>query len=312
MGQRTKTRGELVNGILLLDKPAGRSSNQALQAAKRLLNARKAGHTGSLDPLGTGLLPLCFGQATKVSSYLLGADKRYVVDIQLGITTTTGDSDGEVLEHRPINCDEADVSAVIKQFIGPQDQMPPMYSALKLNGVPLYKLARKGIVVERKTRSVIAHNIMVLDHKTDKLTLDVHCSSGYYIRSLTEDIGSALGCGAHVAALQRTQAGALTLDGAVTLDELEAMQSPQERHKLLYPSDTAVCELPKVDLSENAAFYLLRGQAVRVNGLPEAGMIRMYDNQQQFLGLGEVNEAGSVSPKKLMVDLPAQQSPAHN
>lgn len=304
MGRRSRSRGAIVNGILLLDKPTGATSNHALQAAKRLLGARKAGHTGSLDPLATGLLPLCFGQATKVSSYLLGADKRYQVSIKLGLTTTTGDADGTVLETRPITFSNDKLPQVIQQFIGPQQQMPPMYSALKVNGTPLYKLARQGITIARKRRSVIAHDIKLLEQESDKLLLEVHCSSGYYIRSLTEDIGTALGCGAHVLALKRTQAGDLSLDDAVTLAQLEGLESCAQRQQLLRRSDTAVAALPKVHLTQNALFYLLQGQAVRTCGLPEQGEVRLYGPDEGFLGLGEVKDSSYVAPKKLLLDSP--------
>ncbi|MFT5258878.1 MAG: tRNA pseudouridine55 synthase [Saprospiraceae bacterium] len=309
MGRRSKTRGTIVNGILLLDKPTGRTSNHALQAVKRLLDARKAGHTGSLDPLATGLLPLCFGQATKVSSYLLGADKRYLVTIKLGVTTTTGDADGEVLDVKPLGFDETQLHDAIEQYIGPQEQMPPMYSALKVNGTPLYKLARQGITIERKRRSVIAHDIQLLSLEGEELLLDVHCSSGYYIRSLTEDIGAALNCGGHVQALRRTHAGDLSLSNAISLEQLEAMESPEQRQQLLWPSDAAVKALPTVHLSEDAMFYLLRGQAVRAPQLPSQGEVRIYGPEEVFLGLGEVKDLSYVAPKKLMVDMPDEQVP---
>ncbi len=302
MGRR-KARGNIVNGILLLDKPAGKTSNQALQTVKRLLDARKAGHTGALDPLATGLLPLCFGQATKVSGYLLGADKRYEVTITLGATTTTGDADGEVLDTKAVDVSDQQLHGAIDQFIGPQEQMPPMYSALKHNGQPLYKYARKGIDIERKRRPVIAHTIKLLDRNEQQLQLEVHCSSGYYIRSLTEDIGSALGCGAHVSALRRTQVGDLYLNQTITIDELEAMPFATDRQQVLRPSDSAVASLPKVDLSEEATFYLLRGQAVRASDAPINSSVRMYGVDGLFLGLGEMVGLGMVAPKKLMVDM---------
>lgn len=305
MGRRN-ARGKIVNGILLLDKPAGRTSNQALQTVKHLLNARKAGHIGTLDPLATGLLPLCFGQATKVAGYLLGADKRYEVTMALGATTITGDADGEVLDEKEVNVTDQQIEQAITEFIGPQQQMPPMYSALKHNGQPLYKYARKGIEVECKRRSVIAHDIKLLD-KAPELKLDVHCSSGYYIRSLIADIGAVLGCGAHVTVLRRTQAGDLHLDDAITFERLEAMASPKDRQQHLWPSDAAVTNLPKVSLTEEATFYLLRGQSVSVIEVPKCGMVRMYGVDDQFLGLGKITELGTVAPKKLMVDMPEGQ-----
>ncbi len=304
MGRRRKARGLIINGILLLDKPAGCTSNQALQAAKRLLNAQKAGHTGSLDPLATGLLPLCFGQATKVSSYLLGADKCYEVDIKLGETTTSGDSDGDLLERLPVDVEAQTLQQVLQSFVGTYAQTPPMYSALKHNGVPLYKLARQGIEVPRAARQVTTYRVDLLVFLGDRLRLAVHCSSGYYIRSLTEDIGAALGCGAHVTDLRRTQVGKLELSQAISLAQLEALDAEQQQAHL-YPSDFAVLMLPKVVISENAVFYLLRGQAVRSNDAKEQGEVRIYDEDDVFLGLGEIRERGYVAPKRLMVDLPS-------
>ncbi len=287
--------------MLLLDKPAGISSNRALQQTKCLLNARKAGHTGSLDPIATGLLPLCFGHATKVSGLFLDSDKSYDVDIVLGISTDSGDCEGNVIRNSEVHVTEPELRKVLDHFLGPIEQVPPMYSALKLNGQPLYKLARQGIEVERKPRRVTVYGLTLHNFEANVLSLSVSCSKGFYIRSLAMDIGSALGCGAHVQALRRTRVSDFKIEQAVTIDQLEYLQSIEDRQKLLIPTDYALGHLPKINLPDNIAEYFCQGQSVRVLDLPKVGMARLYAKNNKFLGLGEVTSEGKVAPKRLFV-----------
>ncbi|MEA3291759.1 MAG: tRNA pseudouridine(55) synthase TruB [Pseudomonadota bacterium] len=301
MGRRGRSRrGMPVNGVLLLDKPAGITSNGALQEAKQMLFAQKAGHTGSLDPIATGLLPLCFGEATKISSLFLGADKRYWVRIKLGETTRTGDCEGEVIERRPVAVTAQEAETALEKFRGDFEQVPPMYSALKKNGQPLYKLARQGIEVEREPRPVSVYSLELLSLEGDMLELDLACSRGFYVRSLAVDLGETLGCGGHVVALRRTAVGGLKVGNAITLDELQASPSPKEREQFLLTVDRALEHLPRIDLSDNVAFYFCRGQSVRAADLPAKGWVRVYSEGAGFLGLGEITDDHRVAPKKLM------------
>ena len=268
-----------VSGIILLDKPLGFTSNAALQKVRWLLNAEKAGHTGSLDPLATGVLPLCFGEATKFSQYLLDADKAYETVAQLGVTTTTADAEGEVIERKPVNISQAQLEAVLPQFRGDLQQIPPMYSALKRDGQPLYKLARAGEVVEREPRSVTIARLDLLSLEADRARLAVSCSKGTYIRTLVEDIGRELGCGAHVAELRRTQAGPFDLSQTVTLEVLEQAHAEGGSEALdtfLLPVDSGLEHWPLVQLSEHSAFYWLHGQPVRAPQAPQFGMMRVH------------------------------------
>jgi tRNA pseudouridine55 synthase len=303
MGKRRKS-GRDVHGILLLDKPLGMTSNDALQRVKRLYGANKAGHTGSLDPLADGLLPLCFGNATKVSAFLLDADKRYWVRIRLGVTTTTQDAEGAVVETRPVEgIDEARLREVLPQFLGDILQTPPMYSALKHKGERLYKLAREGIEVERQPREVTLYDIQVLCWELPEFELMVHCSKGTYVRTLAADIGDLLGCGAHVTALRRTGVGPYGDDDMVemaTLEEIAEEQGPEALDALLLPVDTALGNWPEVRLSPDTAFYLKQGQAVLAPNLPVDGWVRLYDLDQRFLGIGEILDDGRVAPRRLM------------
>jgi tRNA pseudouridine55 synthase len=303
MGKRRKS-GRDVHGILLLDKPLGMTSNDALQRVKRLYGANKAGHTGSLDPLADGLLPLCFGNATKVSAFLLDADKRYWVRIRLGVTTTTQDAEGAVVETRPVEgIDEARLREVLPQFLGDILQTPPMYSALKHKGERLYKLAREGIEVERQPREVTLYDIQVLCWELPEFELMVHCSKGTYVRTLAADIGDLLGCGAHVTALRRTGVGPYGDDDMVemaTLEEIVEEQGPEALDALLLPVDTALGNWPEVRLSPDTAFYLKQGQAVLAPNLPVDGWVRLYDLDQRFLGIGEILDDGRVAPRRLM------------
>jgi tRNA pseudouridine55 synthase len=292
-----------VSGIILLDKPRGFTSNGALQKVRWLLNAEKAGHTGSLDPLATGVLPLCFGEATKFSQYLLEADKGYEALMQLGTTTTTADAEGEVLERREVTVGAEDVLAALPAFRGPISQIPPMYSALKRDGQPLYKLARAGEVVEREPRSVTIARLELLSFEGTQARIAVDCSKGTYIRTLAEDLGAALGCGAHVIELRRTQAGPFNLAQTVTLEELEQVHAEggnEAVDRFLMPSDSGLEHWPLLSFSEHSAYYWLQGQPVRAPEGPKFGMVRVQDHNGRFIGIGEVSEDGRIAPRRLI------------
>jgi tRNA pseudouridine55 synthase len=286
-----------IDGVLLLNKPTGWTSNAALQKAKRLFNAAKAGHTGTLDPFASGLLPICFGQATKFSSYALHGDKTYRAVLKLGVTTTTGDIEGEVLETRPVAVSLDTVKQLLPQFTGTIQQIPPMYSALKHQGKPLYAYARAGIKIERKPREVTIFSLVAEKLEGDLLTINVRCSGGTYIRTLAEDIGEALGCGAHLIALQRSTSSALSLAQAVNLDALEAMNEQQRLSALLAP-DILVAHLPRLDVDADTAQQLVHGkQPDKPAGCMDEGMVRVYA-PQGFLGLVSVGE--KLVPSRLM------------
>jgi len=292
-----------VNGILLLDKPSGMTSNAALQTVKRLYRARKAGHTGSLDPLATGLLPLCFGEATKVSGFLLDADKRYRVVCKLGERTTTGDAEGEVLETRPVEgVTGAQLRKVLEGFVGEIEQIPPMYSAVKHKGERLYKLARQGVEVEREARKVDIHSLELRDFSQPLFEIDVHCSKGTYVRTLVEDIGELLGCGAHVTALRRLAVGPFDDSQMIDMEMLEATaaESMAALDRLLLPMESGLAQWPGVRLSGDAAFYLRQGQPVLVPQAPTEGWVRLYEGETRFLGMGEILDDGRVAPRRLM------------
>ncbi|MDO9139686.1 MAG: tRNA pseudouridine(55) synthase TruB [Methylobacter sp.] len=289
-----------IHGIVLLDKRLGVSSNKALQEVRRLFNANKAGHTGSLDPLATGLLPLCFGEATKVSALMLDDNKRYQVVVQLGVMTDTGDAEGTVIETKPVpELSIDDILVCLKKFTGEIDQVPPMYSALKLNGKKLYELAREGITVERKARHITIFDLKLLDFAKDQLTLDVFCSKGTYIRSLAEDIGHDLGCGGTVKELRRLEAGQFNINDARTIEQLTAMDQ-QSLQACLINVDKPLEHLPSVHLSDEQAVSINYGQSVELSSLPNAiiGTVRMY-RAEMFLGLGEMALDGKLAPKKL-------------
>ncbi len=288
---------ELINGVLLLNKPVGITSNAALQKAKWLLNARKAGHTGTLDPFADGLLPLCFGEATKFSAYLLEADKRYRAVLQLGVTTTTGDPEGEVLSSREVDVGRDDVLAVLPRFIGEIEQIPPMHSALKHQGRPLYEYARAGIEIERAPRKVTIRALEMIESAPPRIVIDVQCSAGTYIRTLAQDIGAALGCGAHLTALTRTAAGGFSLQQAHTPAALEALD-PSQRTALLLPADCLVAHLPALQLDPADATALCQGRSVPYSGDP-AGLMRLYTRAHHFLGLAR-GEAGELIPRRLI------------
>ncbi len=286
--------------MLLLDKPIGLSSNQALQQVKRLYQAAKAGHTGSLDPLASGLLPLCFGEATKFSHFLLNADKSYRALIKLGSTTATGDAEGEVLSVATVNVTPKALNSVLEQFTGVIQQVPPMYSALKHQGKALYEYARAGVAIGRAARTVTVHQITLERFEQDEVEITVSCSKGTYIRTLAEDIGHALGCGAHLAGLRRLKAAHFSLQSAFKIEQLEAMTAEQRDQSLL-PIDALIENLPQVQLDKDSVFYLLQGQAVWKSGLNIKGFFRLYSESGNFLGLGEQTSDGKIAPKRLLV-----------
>lgn len=293
-----------VNGILLLDKPVGMTSNGALQRVKRLLNAKKAGHTGSLDPLATGMLPICFGEATKFSQFLLESDKSYYVVAKLGEQTTTGDAEGAVIATLPIiDVTASRIENLLKNFLGDIIQVPPMYSAIKHQGKPLYELARRGIEVERKSRQITIHSITLDYLAEDKFAFQVHCSKGTYVRTLVEDVGRALGCGAHVIELRRTAVTPYQSFPMYSLADLEAIA---EKHEFLGLSncllsvETSVETFPAVQLTNSAAFYLRMGQPVRANFPINSSLVRLLSEDAKFLGMGEVMSDGRVRPYRLL------------
>jgi tRNA pseudouridine55 synthase len=296
MGQ---PRGDRVNGVLLLDKPVGITSNRALQTARRLLNARKAGHTGTLDPMASGLLPVMLGEATKFSADLLDADKSYRATVRLGVTTTTGDAEGEVVERREADIEAGAVEQALARFTGEIEQVPPMHSALKRQGRPLYELAREGIEVERAARAVRIHGLRLIDHAGDALVLDVECSKGTYVRVLAEDIGKALGCGAHLAALRRTRVGPLAVDDSVELAALEGM-GLDARRNCLRPVDELLGTLPSVALDAELTERFRQGQRLAMEAQPRGGRVRVYGADNTLLGTATVNEWGVVGPERLI------------
>ena len=303
-GGRQKLVRRPVHGVLLLDKPLGLSSNDALQKAKRLFRAEKAGHTGTLDPLATGLLPLCFGAATKFSQVSLDADKRYTATLQLGTTTTTGDAEGAVVETRAVDVDEARLAAACAGLVGSISQLPPMYSALKHEGRALYDYARAGIEVERQPRQVKVHAIDILGGEDGRWILDVRCSKGTYIRTLAEDIGRSLGCGAHLAALRRTGSGPLTLAGAVTLEQLAALDETA-RDALLLPADQLLADWPLLRLAADDAGRFLSGLRRRLP-LPDAPQMRVYGPEPRaFLGSAHL-QAGELIADRLLSPVEVQ------
>ena len=296
---RRKT-GRDIDGMLLLDKSPGMSSNGAVQRVKRLFQANKIGHTGSLDPIATGLLPLCLGEATKLSGFLLNTDKRYYVRVRLGRTTTTADIEGDTVDEKPVPVfDESILDAILQRFRGETDQVPPMYSALKQGGQRLYDLARKGVEVPREPRKVSIYELCLLEFGANYLDLEVHCSKGTYIRSLAVDIGESLGCGGHVEQLRRLAVGKFDLGQAVPLSRLEAL-SDEERMSLLLPLSAIADELPLFNLPDELAFFLRRGQAVFVPKLAVGGLLRLFTREGAFLGIGEVTDDGMIAPRRLV------------
>jgi len=303
MARRRRNKGRNISGILLLDKPIGMTSNAALQRVKRLFNANKAGHTGSLDPMATGLLPLCLGEATKVSGFLLDSDKRYTGTAKLGERTDSGDADGEVQQTRPVESySETRILDIFKQFTGEISQIPPMHSAIKVDGQPLYKLAHQGIEIERKPRQVEIFSLELLAQREDELDVEVHCSKGTYIRTLVQDVGELLGCGAHLNALRRTAAGPFDLEKCITLAELEQLAeegfAAMDAH--LLPMETALADWPQLRLTEDSTHYLCQGQAVQVHKAPTRGWVCLFANDDRFLGVGQILGDGRVAPRRLI------------
>lgn len=300
MGRRRK--GLKIDGVVLLDKPVGLSSNAALQKVRRALNAQKAGHTGTLDPLASGLLPLCFGDATKFSADLLHAEKEYKTTIRFGVKTTTGDAEGEVVSEREPTFDYQTFSEVLENFRGEIEQVPPMYSALKKDGVPLYKLARKGEEIERKPRKVVISTLDVLDFNPPEATLVVRCSKGTYIRVLGEDIGEALGCGAHLKSLRRTAVGDLRISESVTLADFEAM-SEEERLKVLLLPDRLLSTLVRIDLDEAQTERFSHGGKVFVDESGPEEKVRVYgirpDGERFLMGVGRLESNQELIPERL-------------
>lgn len=310
---RHKRKGRSVNGVLLLDKPPGISSNKVLQKVKHIYKASKAGHTGSLDPLATGMLPICFGEATKISAFLLEADKHYVFSCQLGETTTTGDTEGELTSTRDFSkITEKHIKQLLPEFTGEIEQIPPMYSALKHEGQRLYKLAREGVEVERKARVVTINEFKLHGLKQGVMELEVWCSKGTYVRTLAEDIGERLGCGAHVIELRRLSVGVFKGD-MVTLEMLESCidqaagqevaqetaRGLQALDELLLPIESGVADWPDIQLGADAAFYMSQGQPIMVPHAPTQGWVRLYD-KQRFMGVGEIQDDGMVAPRRMI------------
>lgn len=286
-----------IHGVILLDKPTGKTSNAVLQRIKWLLSAKKAGHTGSLDPLATGLLPLCFGQATKVSEYLLHSHKKYTTVLKLGEVTDTLDSEGEVTATLPVDVSDEQLQHALEQFRGDIKQVPPMYSALKKDGQPLYKLARKGEVIERPARDMTVHSLEARRIDNVHVELKVHCSSGFYIRSLCHDLGQVLGCGAHVVELRRTDIKALTVEQAHSMDDIENT----ELKDLLLPIDTLIEHMPKIEISDAQATSMLQGKVTSSEGLQTTELTRFYRTNGALFGVGEVSETGAIKAQKTFV-----------
>lgn len=304
MARRNK-KGRDITGIVVVDKPSGHSSNHVLQQVKRLFDARKAGHTGSLDPLASGVLPICLGEATKISGYLLDADKEYAVTCRLGITTDSGDADGEIIDEQPVpEFDETQLQQILTGFIGEQDQVPPMFSALKYQGQPLYKLARQGKEVERKARRITIYGIELLDCSQDSFTLSVRCSKGTYIRTLVEDISHKLGTGGHVTMLRRTRVAGYALSDAVSLEQLAESRETGQLDALdeqLEAAENALPDWPVINLDESASRTLSYGQSIQVEQDYERANVRLFDQNEKFMGLGEMSPDGVVKPKRLFV-----------
>jgi len=288
-----------VDGVLLLDKPVGLTSNTALQKVKRLFNAAKAGHTGTLDPFATGLLPLCFGEATKFSQFLLDADKVYRAQVQLGVRTTSGDLDGDVVARAAVDVGEARLRAALTPFLGEIEQVPPMHSALKHQGRPLYEYARQGVEIPRKHRRVTVHALELEGLEDDVCILRVHCSKGFYVRALADDLGQVLGCGAHLVGLRRLAVGGFMLQDAVPLADLENM-AEASRSDCLAPVDILIADLPTLGLDVETEWQITHGQPVWLPGLAVADLYRLYGTHGGFLGVAEVNEEGKLAPKRLL------------
>lgn len=309
---RPRRRGRDIHGVLLLDKPQDLSSNDALQKVKRLYNANRAGHTGALDPLATGMLPICLGEATKFSQFLLDSDKRYRVIARLGQRTDTSDADGQIVQERPVNFTQAQLDAALDSFRGHIQQVPSMYSALKYLGKKLYEYARQGIEVPREARSITVYELQFIRWEGDQLELEIHCSKGTYIRTITDDLGELLGCGAHVIYLRRLQVATYPIERMVTLEQLITLLEQAQAQQiapgelldpLLMPMDSPVENYPEVNLLPVTASYVKQGQPVQVAGAPASGMVRITEGEaRKFIGVGDIADDGRVAPRRLVVE----------
>mgnify|MGYP004706607637 FL=1 len=312
---RPRRRGRDVHGVLLLDKQQGASSNDVLQKVKRLYNANRAGHTGALDPLATGMLPICLGEATKFSQYLLDSDKRYRVIARLGQRTDTSDADGQVVEERPVTFTAAELASALESFRGNTQQIPSMYSALKYQGKKLYEYARQGIEVPREARPITVYELLFIRHEGDELELEIHCSKGTYIRTIIDDLGEKLGCGAHVIYLRRLAVSRYPIERMVTLEQLQALVQQAEQQDvpaaelldpLLMPMDSPASDFPVVNIPTVVAAYFKNGQPVRASTTPAEGLVRVTEGEEgKFIGMGEIDDQGRVAPRRLVVEYPA-------
>lgn len=290
-----------IDGVFLLDKPLGFSSNQALKKIQWLFNAKKAGHTGTLDPMASGLLPICLGEATKFSHRLLDANKSYIAIIHLGVTTSTGDQEGEVVSEKKVALNEAQLKDTLKKFIGDMTQIPPMYSALKFAGKPLYEYAREGIEIERKSRLIKIYDIKLISIEESIITIEVDCSKGTYIRTLAEDIGETLGCGAHLKGLTRIQTRNFKLSDALTIEALEAMSMPS-REKVLLPTDALLEGLSSIKLTMAQTEAIKKGQSIDFISENDKE-VRLYSASGQFVGVGQSDLQGRLFPKRLIANI---------
>ena len=311
---RPRRRGRDIHGVLLLDKPQGLSSNDALQKVKRIYNANRAGHTGALDPLATGMLPICLGEATKFSRYLLDSDKRYRVIARLGQRTDTSDADGTIVQERPVTFTEQELAQALDSFRGETQQVPSMYSALKYQGKPLYEYARQGIEVPREARSITVYELLFIRHEGNELELEIHCSKGTYIRTITDDLGEKLGCGAPVTFLRRLAVSTYPVERMVTLEQLHALLEQAQVQEiepsvlldpLLMPMDSPASDFPIVNLLPAVAGYFKNGQPVQVSGSPAEGLVRVTEGDEgKFIGMAEIDDDGRVAPRRLVVEYP--------
>ncbi|MDC4234901.1 tRNA pseudouridine(55) synthase TruB [Pasteurella multocida] len=302
---KPRKRGRDIDGVFLLDKPQGMSSNDIMQKVKRVFQANKAGHTGALDPLATGMLPICLGEATKFSQFLLDADKRYQVTAKLGERTDTSDAEGQVVETRDVQVDVQDILAALPHFRGDLMQVPTMFSALKHQGKPLYEYARAGITVEREARSITIFDLQFIAYDAPYLTLEVHCSKGTYIRTLVDDLGEYLGCGAHVTMLRRTAVANYPVEAMMDWDTLQVLAAQQDLALLdqhLLPTDSAVSALPALHLNQEQSKAISFGQRVKFDNPTQlTGQVRLFSDTQQFLGVALVDEHNVIRPQRLMI-----------
>ena len=302
---KPRKRGRDIHGVFLLDKPQGMSSNDIMQKVKRIFQANKAGHTGALDPLATGMLPICLGEATKFSQFLLDADKRYLVTAKLGERTDTSDAEGQIVETRDVNVKTPDILTALEQFRGNILQVPTMFSALKYNGKPLYEYARQGITVEREARPITIFELNFIEYNAPYLTLEVHCSKGTYIRTLVDDLGEALGCGAHVTMLRRTAVADYPTEKMLDWNALQALAEPQDLSSLdalLLPMDTAVAKLPALTLNESQTQGIGFGKRIKFYNLNRLqGQVRLFSHENRFLGVAVIDENNVIRPQRLVV-----------